>query len=212
QANRSTMAGIAAHWASWGLDVVTPDLCHATIFDADHASNGADLVALAQSLSLATPIYAGYSAGGLAAVVAAAQDGSAGALLGLDMVDSGGLGLGAAEAVVVPALDLIGEGSMCNESNNGRAVFDAMPDSRVLRIVAADHCDFQSPADVLCGSVCAAGSGAVDDAEIATTLLGVSTGFLVTQGDIDPTGAQWTTPGAPWYATLLEAGLIAEPG
>ena len=34
QGNRGSMVGWAEHWASWGLRVVTPNLCHATIIDA----------------------------------------------------------------------------------------------------------------------------------------------------------------------------------
>jgi len=212
QGSRATMAVWAEHLAGWGLEVIAPDLCHATIFDADHAANGGDLVALAAQLGVATPAYAGYSAGGLAAVLAAAQDGTTRALLGLDMVDSGGLGMSAAPAIVAPAFDLIGDPSMCNESNNGHAVFNATADPRVLAVVAADHCDFQSPADALCGGLCGGGgAGAIDDATIASTVVGMSTAFLLWRSGLDDTGAQWLAPSGHWYGVLSDAGFVAEP-
>ncbi|MBL4687826.1 MAG: hypothetical protein JKY37_24770 [Nannocystaceae bacterium] len=211
QGNRAAMANWASHMASWGLEVITPDLCRATIFDADHAANAADLVALSVQLSVEAPMYAGYSAGGLAAVLAAAQDGEATALLGLDMVDSDGLGLAAAPAIVAPALDLTGEPSMCNENNNGHAVFDATADPRVLAVLSADHCDFQNPADALCGGLCGASPQPVDDGDIASTVIGLSTAFLLWKSGLDTTGQQWSTAGQHWYGVLSDAGFIGEP-
>lgn len=211
QGNRASMAGWAEHWASWGMRVVTPDLCHATIIDTDHAQNGADLQALVVELSLPSPIYAGYSAGGLAAVVAAADDAGATALLGLDMVDNAGLGASAAASVAVPAFDIVGEPSQCNTTNNGLAVFGAMPDGRALRVTEADHCDFQSPADFLCGLTCTGSNMQFDDAEIQTAVLGLSTAVVLWQGGLEPTGAQWWTPGEHYYELLTGLGILQEP-
>lgn len=211
QGNRQSMAGWAEHWASWGVRVVTPDLCHATIVDADHAQNGADLRALVAELSLPSPIYAGYSAGGLASVLAAAEDPGATALVGLDMVDSGDLGAGAAASVGVPAFDLVGEPSMCNTTNNGLAVFAAMPDGRALRVTEADHCDFQNPADFLCGLTCTGSNDQFDDAAIQTAVLGLSTAAVLWQSGVEPTGAQWWTPGEHYYDLLAGLGVLQEP-
>lgn len=211
QANRATMANWATHLASWGLDVVTPDLCHATIFDADHAANGADLQLLSEALGIESPLYAGYSAGGLAAVLAAAADTEARAVLGLDMVDSGGLGLGVAAGIDVPALTLIGGPSMCNDTNNGQAVYSMMGDGAAIGVTAADHCDFQSPADGLCSGLCGASPGEVDEATIAATVIGLTTAFVVRHTDVDPTGAQWLAAGEPWYDILTGDGVIYAP-
>ncbi|MCA9706469.1 MAG: alpha/beta hydrolase [Myxococcales bacterium] len=211
QGNRGTMAGWAEHWASWGVRVVAPDLCHASIIDTDHPQNGDDLRALVTALGLGPVIYAGYSAGGLAAVLAASEDGQAVALLGLDMVDASGLGLAAAPGVAAPAFDIVGEPSMCNTTNNGLAVFGATADGRALRITDADHCDFQSPADFLCGLTCAAGSGGFDDAQIELAVLGLSTAVVGWQSGVEPTGAQWWTPGEHYYEELTGSGLVQEP-
>ncbi len=209
--NRTSMAGWAEHWASWGVRVVTPDLCHATILDADHPQNGADLRALASDMSLGAVIYAGYSAGGLAAVLAAADDATALAVLGLDMVDSGGLGASAAASVAAPAFDIAGEPAMCNEGSNGPAVFLGTAQGHALRVTDADHCDFQSPADLLCGLTCAGGGGQFDDATIQSAVLGLSTAAVVWHAGLEPTGAQWWTPGAPYYAELTDAGIVRVP-
>jgi pimeloyl-ACP methyl ester carboxylesterase len=211
QGNRASMVGWAEHWASWGVRVVTPDLCHATIVDTDHAQNGADLRALVGELSLPSVIYAGYSAGGLATVLAAADDPLATALLGLDMVDSGGLGAGAAAAVGVPAFDIVGEPSQCNTTNNGIAVFGSITGARALRVTEADHCDFQSPADFLCGLTCTGSNDQFDDAAIAAAVLGLSTAVVLWQSELEPTGAQWWTPGEHYYDLLIGVGIVQEP-
>jgi hypothetical protein len=64
-------------------------------------------------------LYAGFSAGGLAAYLAAGSDPRASAYLGLDAVDSGGLALARNADFRVPALFLMGEPSSCNAKNNG---------------------------------------------------------------------------------------------
>lgn len=211
QGNRASMAGWADHWASWGVRVVTPDLCHASILDTDHAQNGADLNGLVAELAIGPVVYAGHSAGGLAAVVAAAGDDTTVALLGLDMVDNADLGADSAPGVSAPAFDLVGEPSQCNTTNNGLAVFGAMPQGRALRVADSDHCDFQNPADFLCGITCAPGSGGFDDATIQATVYGLSTAVVLWQTGVDATGAQWWNAGEHWYDMLAALGILQEP-
>lgn len=211
QGNRASMAGWADHFASWGVRVVTPDLCHASIIDTDHAQNGADLNALVAELAVGPVVYAGHSAGGLAAVVAAAGDDTTVALLGLDMVDNADLGIDSAPGVSAPAFDLVGEPSQCNTTNNGLTVFGAMPQGRALRVADADHCDFQNPADFLCGITCAPGNGQFDDATIMATVYGLSTAVVLWQTGVDPTGAQWWNAGEHWYELLAGLGILQEP-
>jgi hypothetical protein len=210
QGNRASMVGWAEHLASWGLEVFTPDLCHATIFDSDHAQNGADLVALREHLRLREVVYAGYSAGGLAALVATADDRAALAVLGLDMVDNDGLGAAAAPGIVVPAHDIAAEPAMCNSSGNGIAAFEAAPSGRVLRVTEADHCDFQSPGDALCG-LCSAANPTYDTATIQATIIGLSTAFALWQTQIDDSGSQWWSPGEPWFEQLAADGIVTVP-
>lgn len=211
QGNRAQMRHWAEHWASWGVQVVTPDLCHATILDADHAQNGEDLRLLSVDLALGPVVYAGYSAGGLAAVVAASQDENTVALLGLDMVDNGGLGAGASASVDSPAFLLMGEPATCNENNNGLPVF-AGAGGQSLRLADADHCDFQSPVDGICGFTCQGGdNGTIDDATIAAAIRGMSTAIVTWQTGLDASGVQWWTPGQHYYDELSAAGVVQLP-
>lgn len=209
QGNRGSMAGWAAHWASWGVRVVTPDLCHATIIDSDHAQNGDDVFALAQAVGDGPVLYAGYSAGGLAAVLAAAQDPAAVALLGFDMVDSGGLGAAAAAAVAAPAHDIVGEAAMCNSSANGVPVFGAVADATTVRIFEADHCDFQNPGDALCG-LCTAPNSEHTPEQIRATILGLSTAAVLLRTGLDASGHNWWFPGGDEYDAMIAAGELAQ--
>jgi len=210
QGNRGTMAGWAEHWASWGVRVITPNLCHATILDTDHPQNGDDLRALVDALALGPVIYAGYSAGGLAAVLAAAEDDQAVALVGLDMVDADGLGAAAAAGVIAPTFGVIGEPSQCNTTNNGLGVLQSAG-GQVLRVTEADHCDFQSPADFLCGLTCTGTNAQFDEAAIAAAVRGLTTAAVVWQAGLEPTGVQWWTPGQPYFEELSAAGIVQIP-
>ncbi|MBC8071051.1 MAG: hypothetical protein IAG13_22190 [Deltaproteobacteria bacterium] len=209
QGNRGSMADWAEHYASWGLRVVTPNLCHASILDADHAQNGLDLIALADHLGWSAPIYAGYSAGGLAALLAAAQDPEALALVALDAVDSGGLGAAPAAGVTVPSHDITAEPAMCNGTANGVPVFSAIGGSNVVRVREADHCDFQSPPDGLC-SICSEPNSRHTTESIQSAIRGLSTAALLWHSGLDDTGAQWWTPGGPYYDAMIEDGTLVQ--
>jgi pimeloyl-ACP methyl ester carboxylesterase len=207
QGNRDSMAGWAHHLASWGLEVITPTLCHAHVLDPDHAQNGADLIALREHLELPPAIYAGYSVGGLAALFAAAEDDAAIAVLGLDMVDHGGLGEEVAERVTAPAHNLVAEPVECNESGNGVPVFGAAPQGRIVRVNEGDHCDFQNPGDWLCG-LCAEPKDELDVETIQATIAGLSTAFLLWQAGLSPIGETWWFEGGAWFDELVASGHI----
>jgi len=202
------MVAWAEHLASWGFAVVTPDLCHSTILDADHPANGADMVLLAEALGIDAPVYAGYSAGGLAAVIAASQDPGTLGLLGLDMVDNSDSGLMAASSVSAPALALLGEPAQCNQDNNGLAVFSMIGGATRLRLIDSDHCDYQSPAGFLCDLTCSPSNSGNSDADIAAALVGLATGFAMHVSGVDDTGAQWLTVDGPWLSQLIADGLV----
>ena len=91
-----SMRGWAAHWASYGVPVTVMSLCNSSLFNGHHDRNAEDMLALARALHQGPVLYAGFSAGGLAAYLAAKDDSRTMAYLGLDSVDSGGLAVSAA--------------------------------------------------------------------------------------------------------------------
>ena len=213
ECGRQHLADSAHHWASWGLAVVAPDLCHSTMLDLNQFQNGLDVIELGASLSNDPVIYLGHSAGGLASLVAAAHDPDALASFGLDPAEWSGIGAAAVPNITSLAYAVIGVASTCNGWNNVLPLYHDLSGSRVLRVTEADHCDFSSPNScVQCQVGCGVGTNLLfSDAEITATIRGLSTAFLVTQAGIDAAGSDWWTPGHEAYDALLAAGAIAEP-
>ncbi len=212
ECSRDQMAGVAQHWASWGLDVVAPDLCHSTAFDLDQQQNGEHMVELAQGLGSSSTLYAGHSAGGLASLVAAAEDSAALGQLGLDPTEWMGIGAVAAASVDLPAYALLAEWSTCNGYNNALPLYAGISQGRVLKLSHADHCDLQSPNDcAACSLLCGVSQSDVfSDDEILTHSLGLSTAFLLWRAGLDSSASPWWEPGGIFYEELLAAGAIAE--
>ena len=77
------------------------------------------MVAVSRKLKTGRDIYVGFSAGGLAAMVAANLGINTPAVLNLDMVDNQGLGKKIAPNLTVPFYGLIAAPSACNVNNNG---------------------------------------------------------------------------------------------
>lgn len=205
------MSGHAEHLASWGLTVVVPDLCHSSFTDADHVQNGLDLVALATALSVDAPLYAGHSAGGLASLVAAAEDDDAQGVLGLDPVnDFSGSGSGYGARVAAPVAGLFGESSACNSNNNGVEMYAAAPETIAVRVTGADHCDFENPTDSACTAFCAGTNEAFSDEAIQGTVITLSTAWLLWRSGLDAGGAAWWTPGEAEWDSLESGGAISE--
>ena len=195
--DQARMHGWATHWASWGLEVVTPDLCNLGLFNTDHPANGRQMAALARQLADGRPvILAGQSAGALAATLAAAEVEGAG-LLALDPVDSDEIGERAAPDITGPVGALFGEPSQCNSEGNGERMLVAADDRRWWRIEDADHCDFENPTNRGCEILCR--SGEADREAIREALLGMTTGFLRWHGGIDERGEAWWTPRDPYF-------------
>ncbi|MCB9688054.1 MAG: hypothetical protein H6735_23640 [Alphaproteobacteria bacterium] len=199
------VVGWGEHWASWGLTVLVPDLCHSLPWNVDHEQNGLDMVALAAELAPGLPpAYAGHSAGGLAALVAAATDAGAAAHLGLDAVDAFGIAGRTIGDLAAPAAQLYAEPSACNASNNMLAIYDAAGVPTV-RVVGSDHCDWLRPADPSCALVCATGPR---DPQIAPTIDRMSTAFLLWRTGLDVSAATWWTPGEAGWDDLVASGAI----
>ncbi len=170
--SRATMAGHADALARMGALVIVPDLPSWT----DSRENGralVELVAQVRAGAFGAPtervVLVGFSAGGLAALLAAASPGVVG-YVGLDAFDRpGGVGLDAARTLRTPALLLRGPSSFCNAYDIAApwsAVLPALVEERT--IAGASHCDFEAPTDrwctLLCGATDPARQKAVRDA------------------------------------------------
>jgi pimeloyl-ACP methyl ester carboxylesterase len=207
--SRANVAGHGQHLASWGLHVVTPDLCHASMWDTDHAQNGRDLAGLAGGLGYAKVVYAGHSAGGLASVIAASQDPDALGAFALDGTDNENLGVAAASALEVPLGGLVAEPSTCNSENNGIAWYAAAPEAVGLRVNESDHCNYEDPTDWACTSFCETANPTFSDEALADTIRGLTTAWLAWRTGTDPRGEQWWSTGEAGYEQLVAGGAIS---
>ena len=170
--SQARMQTLAASLAADGTRVATLDFCNSSPWDGRHAQNGLDMVALARHLGARRVVYAGFSAGGLAAVIAGRADPNSIGVVTLDLVETQGLGVRAAKGLEKPLLALAGEPTNCNALDNGRAVVGATDWTRVQRIDGAGHCDFEAPTDRLCELICAdpdAGTDAASRADVAAS-------------------------------------------
>jgi pimeloyl-ACP methyl ester carboxylesterase len=199
------MAETAEHIASWGVTVYTVPLCTNT-FAIDHAANGAAMAALGQALAPSGAVYAGFSAGGLAAFVAAATDPNTVAFVGLDAVDNANLGLGVADQLGAPARGAIAEPGQCNTNNNFLPVYDELPGAPVIRIADAQHFDFETDAcgvgDLGCSFCAPAGP------ETRALALGMATAGVLLETGADPGGATWWQPGGSFFDMFVQQGKI----
>jgi pimeloyl-ACP methyl ester carboxylesterase len=160
--DQGRMAGLAEALARAGIRTVTLDFCNSRFWDGRHVQNGRDMRRVAEHLGAHRVVYVGFSAGGLSALVAAWDDPRTAGVLTLDLVDDGRLGEGLARTLRVPLLGLQGDPAPCNAQANGLAVFAASTKAQILRVPGATHCDFESPTDWLCESVCGRSDSAAD--------------------------------------------------
>jgi dienelactone hydrolase len=171
--SQDRMSGLAEAIAADGIPAATLDFCNMRPWDGRHQQNGLDMIALARHLGAANDagadgpepgaaraqgervVYAGFSAGALAALVAARNDPSALGVVTLDLVDAQGLGREAARGLDKPLIGLSGEPTNCNANDNARGVFAATRQASRVVIPGASHCDFEAPTDALCELLCA---------------------------------------------------------
>ncbi|MGB5831861.1 MAG: alpha/beta hydrolase [Thiohalocapsa sp.] len=197
--SQNRMRILAATLADAGMRVATLDFCNSSPWDGRHAQNGLDMVALARALGARRIVYAGFSAGGLAAVIAGRTDPTSVGIVTLDLVETQGLGVRAATGLGKPLLGLAGEPTNCNALDNGKAVFAATDWARVQRIEDANHCDFEAPTDRLCEFVCSKPSRTPRDPEenakraeiIASATLAVRS-LLDGDGPASPGKGDWS--------------------
>lgn len=202
------MVELADLLASHGFPVVAPNLCHASFSDTDHPQNGRDLAAIGDKTGSVRVIYAGFSAGGLASVLAAAQDGQAVGVVGLDPVDADGLGAAAVgQLAAKPLWAIFGTPGGCNSEGNG---LDWAPDDQRLRVTQAEHCDFEGPTDGWCTGFCAERNPDFSDNDIRGTIRGLTIAAIVAEAGVAPIDAWWR-PGGVFYDERLAAGAVSVP-
>lgn len=162
--SRARHADLAHDLARAGFAVAVPDLPHGT----DQAANARSLVLLAGALgraragpsepgSAALPVvYAGFSAGGATALIAAAADPEALGWIGLDPVGRGGLAAEAAARLGRPAYVFHAPANPCNAHWNASGLVARLTRVAVTEVPFSSHCDFEGPTDVVCELACGA--------------------------------------------------------
>jgi dienelactone hydrolase len=206
--SRQTLRGWAKHVASWGLTVATLDFCHAQPWRIDYHKNGSDMVVLARHLRYEQAIYVGFSAGGLAAIIAGSLDKGAVAIFGLDPVDWRGRGAKLVSNLATPVYGLVGEPSPLNAWNNGATIYQNAPHSRLLKVQEADHCMFEFPVDPWCRLVGGKKPKRLARFQIQEAILALSTAFLAWQTGLSTGGASWWQVGHNNYEYLNRLDLI----
>jgi pimeloyl-ACP methyl ester carboxylesterase len=185
--------------AEAGIVAVVPDLPNML----DLWGNGAVIVALARALEdgalglapveRSSLLLIGTSAGGLATVYAASKLPGLAGWVGLDPVDRTGTGMLAAAKLDAPAIVLLGDASACNLFSSGRSLASSVPRLvRSVKIDGASHCDFESPTNGFCTTMC---GGATREKQLeaqretvlaALELLAIS--HMAHAGDAKPAG------------------------
>ncbi len=164
--DQDNMIELSRTVANAGIRVVTLDYCNMRLWNGHHVRNAQDMRDLAESLGISTDvIFAGFSAGALAAILAADDDTRA--ILALDLVDDADLGAKSLARLSTPLIGVSGPASGCNANNNGDALYTLRKQSALstlLKIDSASHCDFESPSNWLCETAC----GDDDNKQIAT--------------------------------------------
>lgn len=178
--NLNAMRGWAEHWQSAGIATVITSFCNANLLNGHHQRNASDMIALREHLQLGGVTYAGFSAGGLAAYLAALEDSNSRAYLGLDSVDSGKLARNESAALSIPALFLVAAPSACNARNNMTYTI-AQHDYKMSHIKGATHCHFEMPYDKRCAWLCG-GTDEPETSAIQRDIMDQATQFIVEAG------------------------------
>lgn len=198
------MVGWAEHFSSWGVEVILPTLCHYSISQGiDHPMNGKNMKELAEWAGATQVVYAGQSAGGLAAVIAATLDDDALGVLGLDATDTENsyevpdfIGQTYAPDVTSPAYFIRGEPSFCNSNNNGLTLARMVPSHRIIKVVGSDHCDYENPTDLMCEVSCQNSQAVFSDTEIKPVITALSTAAIMSFTGLSEDGSRtWTQEG-----------------
>jgi pimeloyl-ACP methyl ester carboxylesterase len=153
-------ADLAQALAAAGFLVAVPDLP----YFADHGANGVAIRDIAHAVARVTAdapadlpiVLVGFSAGGLASLLAAGEVAGLAGWIGLDPVDLRGQGEAAAQSLGVPAMVIRAPPSSCNANGNGARIVAALPETQSEDLVVdeASHCDFEDPGTLACVVAC----------------------------------------------------------
>ena len=157
---RHNMSGWGRYLAGEGFVVAAPDLPAWS----DHARNARFIAQLCGHLCASGPWnrridparvgLMGFSAGGLATLLAAAGDPGPAIWVGLDPVDHNGMGAEAAPSAKCHAVVLTSEPSACNGHGNARNIIAALPQCEHFSIAQAVHVDAEWPTDRIAETIC----------------------------------------------------------
>lgn len=176
-----TMDHIADSLAEVGIETACIKLKRSTPWNGNHAGNACDMIALRESLGWKNVTYAGFSAGGLSALIAASQDPACAKLLLFDPVDPASLGKDAAAKIRIPALAFLGKPGPGNANRNATAMLAVISGCRIIEIPTATHCDFEARPSALCHRLTGSKPDAARTADVHKTLLRESSLFLKTR-------------------------------
>ena len=157
---RRNMSGWGQHLVGEGLVAAVPDLPA----QSDHARNGrfiSDLRAFLcasecwrRRIDPSRVGLMGFSAGGLATLLSAADDPGPAIWVGLDPVDHKGAGAKVALRVKCHAVVLTAEPSACNAHGNARSIIAALSRCDHCSVAGAVHVDAEWPTDWMAEAVC----------------------------------------------------------
>jgi pimeloyl-ACP methyl ester carboxylesterase len=157
---RHNMSAWGQHLANEGFMAVVPDMPTWS----NHIRNGryiSDLRAYfcsgdawRQRIDQSRVGLMGFSAGGLASLLSAADNPNPIIWVGLDPVDWKGIGTKVAPLIDCRAVVLTAEPSACNSHGNARNIITALPRCEHFGIAGAVHVDAEWPTDWIAEAVC----------------------------------------------------------
>jgi dienelactone hydrolase len=157
---RRNMSGWGRHLAAEGFVAAVPDLPAWS----DHVRNGRFITELraylvagdawSRRIDASRVGLMGFSAGGLATLLAAAGEPAPAVWVGLDPVDRDGIGAKAAAHVTCRTVVLTAEPSSCNADGNARGIVAALPRGEHFAVAGAVHVDAEWPTGWMAEAVC----------------------------------------------------------
>jgi len=199
------------HLASWNLPTLVVSLCHSSAWDVNIDQNGEDAYEIARAITSGPVLYMGHSNGAISSLVSASLDDDPVAVLGLDPVERlGGDHTDDSAMLDVPVYSLFGESGACNSWNSGLSAYQAASNIEVLQVTEADHCDFEAPTDTICTLACGGSNTLFDDGDIQSTIIGLSTSFVLWQVLDEPDAREWWDSNGAVRTALEADGAISD--